>query len=319
MPHVLVAGKIHEVGLNLLRSAPGVTLEVIDEVSTATYAPKLPLADALLIRTQPLPGSVVATAPRLKIVSRHGVGYDAVDVPALDARGIALAIVGDVNSRPVAEHAFALLLALAKRVTSFDAATRGEGWDTRNGFSASELWGKTLFVVGFGRIGRIVASMATAFGMEVLTYDPFLNGDAVSSQGATLVESIAEGLQKADVVSLHVPKAEGKPLIGAAELALMRPTAFIINTARGDLIDEDALADALDRGSLAGAGLDVFAQEPLARGSRLLGSERAILTPHSAALTQECAVRMSEAAAKNIIDFFAGTLDPRLVVNRPST
>ena len=319
MPHVLIAGRIHPAGLDLLRATPGMTVDAVDEVTTEAYAPRIGAADALIIRTQPLPGSVVSTAPRLKIVSRHGVGYDAVDVPALDARGIALAIVGDVNSRPVAEHAFALLLALAKRVITFDAATRGSGWGTRNGFSATELWGKTLFLVGLGRIGRIVADMARAFGMEVIAYDPFVDADAVRAAGVTPVASVAEGLRRADAVSLHVPKAEGGALIGAAELALMKPNAVIVNTARGDLIDEAALADALDAGTIAGAGLDVFAQEPPSRDSRLLGSPRAILTPHTAALTQECAARMSAVAAQNVVDFFAGTLDPRLVVNHPTT
>lgn len=318
MPHVLVAGRIHPAGLDLLRGASGVTVDAVDEVTTEAYAPRIVEADALLIRTQPLPAAVIATAPRLKIVSRHGVGFDAVDVPALDARGITLAIVGDVNSRPVAEHAMALIMAVTKRIVAFDAATRGDGWGTRNGFSATELWGKRLFLVGFGRIGRLVAGMASAFGMEVLAYDPFQSAEQVRSGGATPVAGLLEGLRQADVVSLHVPKAEGKALIGAGELAALAPHAVLVNTARGDLVDEGALADALEAGRLAGAGLDVFAQEPPASGSRLLGSDHVVLTPHSAALTRECAARMSEVAARNILDFFAGTLDRGFVVNKPA-
>lgn len=314
MPHVLVAGKIHEAGLDLLRSAPGVTVDAVDEVSTESYAPKLPEADALLIRTQPLPGAVVATALHLKIVSRHGVGYDAVDVPALEERGIALAVVGDVNSRAVAEHTLALMLALAKRVTAYDAATRTGAWSVRNGFAATELDGKTLLLVGFGRIGRLVAGLATAFGMRVSAYDPFQDADAIRQGGAEPLGSLAEGLRKADVVSLHVPKASGTALLGPDELALMKRSAFLVNTARGDLVDERALADALDAGRIAGAGLDVFGSEPPVPGDRLLACDRTILTPHSAALTCECAARMSEAAARNILDFFEGRLDPRLTV-----
>lgn len=314
MPHVLVAGKIHDAGLNLLRSVADMTVDVVDEVSTESYAPRISEADALLIRTQPLPGAVVANAPRLRIVSRHGVGYDAVDLPALEARGIALAIVGDVNSRAVAEHAFALMLALAKRVTAYDAAVRHGTWGLRNSFSATELWNKRLFLVGFGRIGRLVAGMAHAFGMTVVAYDPFLTPETIRQAGADPVGDLAAGLLEADVVSLHVPRAGGRALIGAAELALLRPGALVVNTARGDLIDEAALADALDAGRIAGAGLDVFGSEPPAAGDRLLGCERAILSPHSAALTHECAARMSEAAARNILDFFEGRLDPRLTV-----
>ena len=132
MPHVLIAGRIHEDGLAVFAQNPDYTFEMVDEVSTESYAPKLPGADALLIRTQPLPGWAVATAPRLRVVSRHGVGYDAVDVPALDVRGIPLAIIGDVNSRPVAEHVMALTLALAKRITFYDAARRRNGGGLRH-------------------------------------------------------------------------------------------------------------------------------------------------------------------------------------------
>ena len=316
MPHVLVAGRIHEAGLDVLRGAPGVTVEVVDEVSTESYAPRIYGADALLIRTQPLPAAVIATAQRLAIVSRHGVGFDAVDVRALSARGIPLAIVGDVNSRTVAEHTMALMLALAKRVPAYDRATRTGGWDLRNSFSTGELWGKTLFLVGFGRIGRLVAGMAGAFGMTVLAHDPFQSADAIRAGGAEAIDSLIDGLRAADFVSLHVPKVGDVALIGAEELAAIRASGFLINAARGGLVDETALADALEAGRLAGAGLDVFETEPPDAGSRLLASDRTILSPHSAGLTQECAARMGRIAAQNILDHFAGRLDPALVVNR---
>ncbi len=318
MPHILVAGRIHQAGLDVLRRAPGVTFEMVDEVSTASYAPKIPEADALLIRTQPLPASVVATAKRLRIVSRHGVGFDAVDMAALDARGIPLTIVGDVNSRPVAEHTLALILALAKRVTIHDAATRAGNWNFRNSFSATELHGKRLLLIGFGRIGKLVAGLAAAFGMAISAYDPYQTGEAIKAAGAEPAPSLAEGLRGADVISLHVPKADDKAIIGRAELAMMRPGAFIVNTARGGLIDEDALADALEQGHIAGAGLDVFVEEPPVGGSRLLKSDRVILSPHTAGLTEECAARMGQVSAQNILDFFDGRLDPRLIVNRPA-
>lgn len=315
MPHVLVAGRIHDAGLDVLRSAPGFTFEMIDEVSTKSYAPRIYGADALLLRTQPLPASVVATAQRLRIVSRHGVGYDAVDLRALNARGIPLTIVGDVNSRTVAEHTMALMLALAKRIPVYDRSTRTGDWNIRNSFSATELWRKTLLLVGFGRIGRLVAGMASAFGMAVLAHDAFVPDDAIRDAGAEPVGSLAEGLRRADFVSLHVPKTGDGALIGAEELKLLRPGAHVINSARGGLIDETALADALDAGSLAGAGLDVFDAEPPSKSLRLLGSDRAILTPHTAGLTAECAARMGQRAAQNIVDYFAGRLDPALVVN----
>ena len=319
MPHVLVAGRIHPIGLELLRGTAGFTVEAVDEVSTASFAPLLPQADALLIRTQPLPRKVIDDASRLRIVSRHGVGYDAIDVAALDAKGVALAIVGDVNSRPVAEHALSLMLALSKKTAEYDAAMRRGDWNIRNGFSAAELSGKQLFLIGFGRIGRIVAGLAAAFGMGVSAYDPFLSAGQIRDGGAEPVVSIHDGLATADIVSLHVPKTGDGFLIGARELALMRPTAFLVNTARGDLVAEVALTAALEAGALAGAGLAVFAAAPPARASRLLAAPRTLLSPHSAALTRECASRMSEVAARNILDFFMGHLDPRLIVNHPTT
>ena len=317
MPHVLVAGRIHPAGIDVLRSAPGITFDLVDEVSTESYAPKMPEADALLIRTQPLPASVIATAPRLRVVSRHGVGYDSVDAAALTARRIPLAVVGDVNSRAVAEHTFALMLALAKRVTAHDKATREGNWSLRNAFSARELGGRRLLLIGYGRIGRMVGDMARAFGMQVMVHDPFQTADAIRATGAEPTVSLADGLAAADVVSLHIPKSGMKAVIGAEELALMRPDAFLINTGRGGLIDEDALADALDTGRLGGAGLDVFVAEPPTGHERLLRSERAILSPHIAGLTEECTIRMGEVAARNIVDFFDGRLDPSLVVNLP--
>lgn len=317
MPHVLVAGRIHQAGIDVLRAAPGITFDLVDEVSTESYAPKMPDADALLIRTQPLPASVIETAPRLRVVSRHGVGYDSVDAAALTARGIPLAVVGDVNSRAVAEHTFALMLALAKRVTAHDRATRDGNWSLRNTFSSRELGGRTLLLIGYGRIGRLVGDMSRAFGMRVMVHDPFQAAEAIRATGAEPAGSLAEGLAAADVVSLHIPKSGTKAVIGAEELALMRADAFLVNTGRGGLVDEDALADALDAGRLGGAGLDVFVVEPPAGQERLLRSDRAILSPHIAGLTEECTIRMGEVAARNIVDFFDGRLAPNLVVNLP--
>lgn len=316
MPHVLVAGKIHPAGIELLRSAPGFTVELISPVSVDSYAPFLPQADALLIRTQPLTAVEIASARQLKIVSRHGVGYDSVDIAALSARHIPLAVVGDVNSRSVAEHTLALLLALAKRVCYFDQAIRAGDWNSRNTFSAVELAERTLFILGFGRIGREVARLAQAFRMKVVAWDPYVADSAFADLGVARVRDIDAGLQEADAVTIHLPRVGDRPLIGRAELALLKPGALIINTARGGIIDEDALAGALAANHLGGAALDVLECEPADLVSALLEQkERLILTPHSAGLTGEAAMRMSVSAAQNIIDYFNECLEPSLVVN----
>ncbi|OYX18969.1 MAG: 3-phosphoglycerate dehydrogenase [Rhodobacterales bacterium 32-66-9] len=314
MPHLLVAGKLHPSGLDLLRSAPGVTFDYVEEISEPSYQAYLPKADALVIRTQPLSAASIAKAPGLKIVSRHGVGYDAVDVPALNARGIPLCIVGDVNSSGVAEHAMMLVLAATHRLIAADRATRRGDWAWRNGLQTHEVAGKRLLILGFGRIGQKLAGLARAFGMEIHAHDPYIPAEqwpASAVRDATLAEALAE----ADAVSLHLPRGEGH-VLGAAELALMKPTAVVVNTARGGLVDEVALAEALRAGRLGGAGIEVFDAEPPATDHPLFGLDQAVLTPHNAALTVECAERMAIASVQNVLDFFAGRLDPALVVNR---
>lgn len=316
MPHVLVAGRLHPAGLAVLNAAQGFTSHLIDEISVDSYAPFLGEADAIILRTQPLTADLVARAQRLRIVSRHGVGYDAVDVAALNARGIALTIVGDVNSRAVAEHTLMLMLAVARRTVAHDQASRNGQWQVRNRFETVELDGKSLLLLGFGRIGRRVAELARAFGMTVSAHDPFVPADAMTALGVTPVTDRDAALAEADFVSLHMPPGGERAVIGPAELARMKPHAIIINAARGGLVDEAALDKALREGRLGGAGLDVLAEEPPPAGHPLLSNPLVTISPHAAGLTAECAARMAVAAVNNVIAYFSGTLDPSLVVNR---
>lgn len=315
MPHILIAGKLHPAGLARLGDAPGFTHRLIEEVSLESFLPHLPEADALVLRTQPLSESTIATAPRLAIVSRHGVGYDAVDVKALTAKRIPLSIVGDVNSRAVAEHTLMLMLGVARRAAAHDHAVRTGAWNIRNRFETVELDGKTLLLVGFGRIGRRVAELARAFGMAVMAYDPFVTPDAMARHGIRPAADLKKALAMADYVSLHMPGSPEGALIGATELAAMKPGAVLINAARGGLIDEVALDKALREGRLRGAGLDVLESEPPPAGHPLLGNDRVLISPHAAGLTDECAARMAVASVQNVFDHFAGKLDPTLVVN----
>ncbi len=312
MAHILVAGKLHPGGLALLDQSPGVTWDYVEEISEESYAPLIAKADALVIRTQPLTAATVALGRRLKIVSRHGVGYDSVDVAALTARGIALCIVGDVNSVSVAEHAMMLMLAAAKRVTEADRAARDGGWGWRNRLLPVELSGRRLLILGYGRSGRHLAQMAQGFRMQVAVHDPYLTADP--EPPVMRVADLAQGLGAADFVSIHIPRTE-RPLIGAAELAMMRPGAILVNTARGGIVDEAALATALASGHLGGAGFDVFDDEPPGADSPLLGAPRMVLTPHVAGLTAESGERMAVQSVQNALDFLAGRIDPALVVN----
>ena len=315
MPHVLIAGRIHASGLAVLKAAAGFTVEAVDAVTAEAYLPLLPRADALLIRTQPLTAFDIENAPRLQIVSRHGVGFDAVAVPALNARKIPLAIVGDVNSRAVAEHTLMLMLSAARRTVAFDQASKTGNWNERNTFNSGELDGKRLLILGFGRIGRRVAVLAQAFGMTVAALDPFVTADAMRSAGVAPGTSLEDELAKADVVTLHVPLDPKGAVIGATHLKLMKPSAIIINAARGGLVDEAALDTALRGNRLAAAALDVLVEEPPKPDHPLLTNPRVTLSPHNAGLTRECAERMAIAAAENIIAHFEGTLNRKLVVN----
>jgi D-3-phosphoglycerate dehydrogenase len=274
-------------------------------------------ADAIIVRMTPIDKPLIAAAPRLKIVSRHGVGYDTVDAAALAERGIPLSVTGDVNSGAVAEHALALMLALAKRVVTYDRAVRTGEFRIRDTFSARELNGRTILLVGYGRIGRKVAHLALAFGMKVAVYDPFVDAAALAGEGNEVAPDLMAGLAIADIVSVHAPKTpETTHIIGAAALRAMRPDAWLVNVARGGLVDETALLAALDAGAIAGAALDVFEVEPPAADNPLLAHERVVLSPHSAAFTIECADRMALSCVENVIDHFDGKLDQSLVVNR---
>lgn len=314
MPHVLVAGDIDAAGLSLLEGAPDLTFELIKEVSEESYAPRIADADALILRTQPLSAPTIDKAGRLRIVSRHGVGYDAVDVAALTDREIPLAIVGDVNSKSVAEHAIWMMMSASRMAYRADRAVRDGDWGWRNAREAAEISGKCLLLVGYGRIGRSTAELARAFGMTVRAFDPVLQKSGWPDTDVAPVSTLSDGLAWADFVSVHAPKSDA-PLIGRTELAAIKPGAVIVNTSRGGIVDEAALVDALKSGQVRAAGLDVFEVEPPAKDNPLFALDNVILSPHIAGLMREGFERLAIHSAQNVIDFFNGTLDASLIVN----
>lgn len=318
MTHILVVGSLHPDAVAMLDAAPGVTYELTDGATEDCYAHRIADADALLIRTQPLTAPTIAKAEKLKIVSRHGVGYDAVDVDALTARGIPLCIVGDINSGGVAEHAMMMLLATVKHAIRADASVRNGDWKWRNTLEAGELTGKNLLILGYGRIGRRLATFARGFDMTIRAFDPYLAKQGWPEGDVATVATLDEGLAWADAVSIHAPRPD-TPLFGAREFGLMKPKAVIVNTSRGGVIDEIALADALRSGEIRAAGIDVFDDEPPAPDHPLFGLDNVLLSPHIAGLTEEGSARLGEHSFRNIMDFFAGRLDPALVVNGVTT
>ncbi|MBX2824762.1 MAG: hydroxyacid dehydrogenase [Gammaproteobacteria bacterium] len=315
MPKVLVAGKLHQSGRDILDSESAMDVTYIDEISESSYAPHIHDTDALLIRTQPLSAGTVALANNLKFVSRHGVGYDAVDVEALNQRGIPLAICGDVNSTSVAEHAAMMLLAVVKKTIRADAAVRHNQWEWRNQLEAGEVRHKNLLLLGYGRIGQRIAQVMQGFELTIRAFDPYLLEHGWPDGPATPVASLEEGLAWAELISISVPHS-GKPLISRREFELMRDGVVIVNTARGGIIDEPALIDALTSGRVGGVGLDVFNNEPVTADNPLTRFDQALLTPHIAGLTDGAAERIAISSAQNILDFFANSLDHTLIVNR---
>lgn len=257
--------------------------------------------DAVLLRSARMDREQIEAAPRLRIIARHGAGYDTVDVAAAREHGVAVTVTADANAVSVAEHAFALILAVVRRVAAADAGVRQGSWDqARRAAVGLELDGKTLGLVGFGRIGQRVARMAAAFDMTVLATDPAADA-AVARELGVRPAPLPELLAASDVVSLHVPLLPAtRGLIDARALAGVRPGAVLVNTSRGGLVDEAALVDALDRGLLSGAGLDVFEEEPLPAGSPLLRAD-VTLTPHCGGQTVEAMRRVGLQAADSVV------------------
>lgn len=316
MPKVLILGKLHAAGLERLGAVAGIEIEELPD-HAAELPDRVADADAIIVRMTPIDTDLIDAAPNLRIVARHGVGYEAVDVDALTRRAIPLALVGDVNSGAVAEHTLALMLALAKRLVAYDQATRAGEFAISDSFSARELSGRTVLILGFGRIGRQVARRCAAFEMSVVVADPFVEASVVREAGYRYLGDFHDALGEADYVTVHVPKSpDTEYLIGAAELGAMKPEASVLNLSRGGIVDEAALRDALVAGRLRGAALDVFEDEPPASDNPLFALDSVVVSPHCAALTEECARRMALACAENVLAVLDGRLDPALVVNR---
>jgi D-3-phosphoglycerate dehydrogenase len=253
----------------------------------------------------------------MKVVTRIGVGFDAVDVPALSKRRVPLMVAGTANSPSVAEQALFMMLTLAKRATEMHSIVRDNKWPSRLGLLPYDLYGKTVLIVGFGRIGTRTAKRCLAMEMNVLIYDPYKSAADIKAAGCEPVSDLDAALPRADFVSIHCPKnPETVGMFNAARLKLMKPAAYLINTARGGIIDEPALYEALKSGKLAGAGLDVFAQEPPPAGHSLFSLPNVIMAPHVAGVTREAVDRMSEQTARNILSALDGEPIRQNVINQ---
>ncbi len=253
----------------------------------------------------------------MKVVTRIGVGYDAVDVPALSRRKIPLMVAGTANSPSVAEQALFMMLTLAKRAVEMHSIVKDGKWAARLGMLPYDLFGKTVLIIGFGRIGTRTAKRCVAMEMNVLVYDPYKPAAEVKAAGCEAVSDLDAALPRADFVSIHCPKTpETVGMFNAARLQRMKPTAYLINTARGGIVEEKALYEALVSGKLAGAGLDVFEQEPPPSGHSLFELPNVIMAPHVAGVTREAVDRMSVQTARNLLSALDGEPIRQNVINQ---
>ncbi|MBI4343403.1 MAG: phosphoglycerate dehydrogenase [Candidatus Omnitrophica bacterium] len=313
---VLVADQLSEDGIKLLKDEPALSVDIKTGLSTQELAGIIGLYDALLVRSSTkVTAEVIEKAQRLKVIGRAGVGLDNVDAAAATKRGIVVMNVPAGNTISTAEQTFSLILALARRIPQADASLRAGKWE-RSKFVGTELFGKTLGVVGLGKIGTEVAKRAQAFGMRILACDPF-----VSKERAAQLEFELTDLKTlyggADFITVHTPLTnETRHMVGAKEIALMKPGVRLINCARGGIIDEQALYDALVSGKVAGAALDVYEEEP-PKAHPLFKLEQVVCTPHLGASTQEAQLNVAIEVAKQVADALLGR-GIRNAVNMPS-
>lgn len=303
MPHtgaglVYVDAPVHPDAVDLLSSRHSVVLGYGAEA--VTFSDVAAEVEGVLLRTAPFTAGMIAGAPELRVIARHGVGTDLIDVRAAQKRGVHVLITAQANAVSVAEHTIGLLIAASRRYAEADTAVRSDYYSTRDQLVGLELAGKTLAVAGFGRIGARVARVAEAMGMQIRVFDPFLPANFHPPVGE-LVYDLDTLLAGADALTLHLPLTEtSRGMIGAEELAKLAPNALVVNTARGGLINEQALADAVAGGHLGGAGVDVFEMEPPASDNPLLSVPKVQLSPHTGAHTKEGIYKMSVHAAEGI-------------------
>ena len=311
MKKILVIQPIHEEGINLLKNNSNFEYEVVDNVDTEFLKSKIKDCDGISIRTAKLSGDVIEAANNLKIISRHGVGYDNIDLEVSKKKDITLAITATANAVAVAEHVMFMILNISKRGSMYDDTVKNGKFNERNKLPKTvELWNKNILIAGFGRIGQALIKRCLGFEMNVFVFDPFVSKEFIEKRGGTKVDNLSETSKDMDAMSLHIPlNDETKNIINYELLKFMKKNCIIINAARGGIVNEVDLDRALNENLIFGAGLDVFETEPPAENNPLLKNKKVFLSPHTAAFTEECMTRMGKETIQNIFDFFDGSLE----------
>ena len=313
---VLVVQGLHEQGLKMLKNRTDIEFNVLmsDDENEILEAAKD--VNGITVRTAKISSRIIEAANKLQVVSRHGVGYDSIDLVSLNNKKIPLTIAAHSNMISVSEQAMFFLLALSKNVFYYDDFTRKGDWTNRWDVKALDLAQKNILVIGFGRIGSNFVKRALAFDMNVYVYDPYVEKEKVKISGAIPVDNISENLQKMDAVTLHCPKNdETTDLFTKKEFNLMKKSSFIINCARGGILNEEDLHEALTSKKIAGAGLDVFDVEPTPSSNPLFKLNNVILSPHIAGVTVESTVRMATETVQNVLDVLDDKVNQSVVIN----
>ena len=313
---ILVVQGLHEQGLQMLKNRTDIEFNVLmsDDENEILEAAKD--VNGITVRTAKISSRIIEAANKLQVVSRHGVGYDSIDLVSLNNKKIPLTIAAHSNMISVSEQAMFFLLALSKNVFYYDDFTRKGDWTNRWDVKAWDLAQKNILVIGFGRIGSNFVKRALAFDMNVYVYDPYVEKEKVKISGAIPVDNIIENLPKMDAVTLHCPKnGETTDLFTKKEFDLMKKSSFIINCARGGILNEEDLYEALTNKKIAGAGLDVFDIEPTPSSNPLFKLNNVILSPHIAGVTVESTVRMATETVQNVLDVLDDKINQSVVVN----
>jgi D-3-phosphoglycerate dehydrogenase len=316
MKKILVIQPIHEAGIKLLESNPNYEFEVVENVDAEFLKSKIKDCDGASIRTAKLTSDVIEAANNLKIISRHGVGYDNIDLEASKKNNLTLAITATANAVAVAEHVMFMLLNISKRKNMYDDTVKSGKFSDRNKLPKTvELWSKNILIAGFGRIGQALIKRCLGFEMNVFIYDPFVSKDVIEKLGGIKVESMEDACKDMDAISLHIPlNDKTKNIINYDLLKTMKNNCIIINAARGGIVNEVDLDKALNEDLIFGAGLDVFEIEPPEASNPLLKNDKVFLSPHTASFTEECMTRMGKETVQNIIDFFDEKLEKSKIV-----
>ena len=316
MKNILIIQPIDKSGIEILENHPDYNFEIIDGTDLEEIKKKIIECDGISIRTAKLPAEVIRGAKNLKIISRHGVGYDNIDLEAAKEKNITISITATANAVAVAEHVMFMLLNISKRKDMYDKTVKSGRFNDRNKLPKTiELWNKNILIMGFGRIGKSLIKRCIGFEMNVYVYDPFVSKEEIESLGGKKIEDLKEGVKKIDALTLHMPLNEKtKNIINYEVLKNMKKNCIIINASRGGIINENDLNKSLNENKIFGAGLDVFDTEPPDNDNPLLKNDKTFLSPHTAAFTEECMVRMGKETIQNIIDFFDKKLEKSKIV-----